>query len=99
MPTTVHVAFTAPVNPPSTTPLITRLQLWAGLERKVRHAQDFVPVFTDCQVLKEESNHGNTVITRRAMIKDGAMEHVKERYIEEVCTLYEPTKVDFLSPT
>lgn len=97
MPTTIHVAFTSPVNPPNTTPLITRPQLWAGLERKVRHAQDFVPVFTDCQVLKEESIDGNKVLTRRAIIKDGAMEHVKERYIQEVCTLYAPTKVDFLS--
>lgn len=57
-----------------------------------------MPVFTDCQVLKEETHDGNKVITRRAIIKDGAMEHVKERYIEEVCTLFEPTKVDFLSP-
>ena len=93
MPTTLHVAFTAPVNPSGSSPTITRAQLWAGLERKVRHAQDFVPVFTDTKVLKEEGN----VITRRAFIKDGAMPHVKERYLEEVCTLYAPTKVDFLS--
>jgi hypothetical protein len=93
MPTTIHVASTVPVNPSGVSPTITHTQLWAGLERKVRHAQLFVPVFTDCQVLKEEGN----VITRRAIIKEGMMEHVKERYIEEVCTLYAPTKVDFLS--
>ena len=60
---------------------------------KVRHAHEFVPVFKDTQVLKEEDN----VITRRAMLKEGTMAHVKERFIDEVCTLYAPTKVDFLS--
>jgi len=94
MPTTIHNAFTAPVNPSGSNPLITHAQLWKGLEHKVRHAQDLVPVFTDCRVLKEEGN----VITRRAFLKDGAMDHVKERFLEEVCTLYAPTKVDFLSP-
>ena len=99
MPATIHVAVCFPVNPPNTTPLITHQQLWAALERKVHRAQDFVPVFTDCQVLKEEvDSSGNKVITRRAMLQDGAMEHVKERYIEEICTLYVPTKVDFLAP-
>jgi len=93
MPTTIHIAFTAPVNPSGVSPTITHAQLWAGLERKVRHAQLFVPVFTDCQVLKEEGN----VITRRAIIKEGMMDHVKEGYVEEVCTLHAPTKVDFLS--
>lgn len=90
-------AFTAPVNP-SGSPLISRTQLWAGLQRKVRHAEIFVPVFTDCKVTKEETVDGNKVITRRAIIKDGMIEFVKERYIEEVCTLFELTKVDFLSP-
>ena len=100
MPTTIHVSISHPVNPPGTTPLITRQQLWAALVRKVHRAQDFVPVFTDCQVLKEEvdPSSGNQVITRRAILKDGAMEHVKERYIEEICTFYAPTKVDFLAP-
>lgn len=97
MPATIHVAYTAPVNPSGSTPLITHSQLWAGLERKVRHAEQFVPIFTDCKVLKEETVEGNKVITRRAFIKDGAMEQIKERYIEEVCTLFAPTKVDFLA--
>lgn len=93
MPTEIHIAFTAPVNPPGSPTTITPSQLWAGLERKVRHAHHFVPVFTDCKVLKEEDN----VITRRAIIREGMMTHVKEGYVEEVCTLYAPTKVDFLS--
>ena len=52
----IHVAYTQPINPQGVTPVLTRAQLWAALNRKVRRAHDFVPVFEDCKVIEEYDN-------------------------------------------
>lgn len=64
-----------------------RDQLWQGLERKVRKAQEFVPAITGCDVVKEENN----VVERNVTFKDG-MGHDGQT-IREVCKLYKPAKV------
>ncbi|KAK4446720.1 hypothetical protein QBC34DRAFT_411223 [Podospora aff. communis PSN243] len=49
-----NLGYTAPINPPGISPVLTPTQVWAGLERKVRHAEEFVPLFSACEVLSEE---------------------------------------------
>lgn len=62
-----HLAYTAPINPPSATPVLTVPQVWAGLQRKIRFAQEFVSAITSCEVLSEE----NGVVTRVVQFKAG----------------------------
>jgi hypothetical protein len=52
----INVAYTQATNPAGATPVISRAQLWAGMEMKVRKAHEFVPVFSDCKVLEEHDN-------------------------------------------
>lgn len=41
------------VNPPGVSPEITETQLWAGLQRKVRFPQEFVPAITSCEIISD----------------------------------------------
>jgi Domain of unknown function (DUF1857) len=84
---TINVAYTQPINPPGSTPVLTRAQLWAGLERKVRNAHEFVPVFEGCRVIEE---HGNVVV-RETKLKP--MEGRPGKSQTETCKLYKPVKV------
>jgi Domain of unknown function (DUF1857) len=84
---TINVAYTTPVNPPGSTPVLTRAQVWAGLERKIRRASDFVPVFEDCKVIEEYDN----VVVRETKLKP--MEDRPGRTQKETCKMYKPTKV------
>jgi len=90
---TINVAYTQAINPAGVTPVLTREQLWAGMERKVRAAHEFVPVFEACTVLEE---HENTIV-RETKLKP--MEGRPGKTQKETCKLYKPTKVDFHEPT
>lgn len=81
----LHFAATAPVNPPDATPVLSQAQLWAGLKRKVRHADEFVPPITSCVVEKEEGN-----VVHRRVVFNGTKE------VTETCTELAPHKVEFL---
>jgi hypothetical protein len=80
----IYTAYTAPINPEGATPLSVD-QVWKGLQRKVRFAQEFVPMIEECEVL-EEKDEGRTV-TRRMRFKDS------EKWVNETCVEFEPTKV------
>ena len=41
---TINLAYTAPVNAAGAEPALTAAQVWAGLQRKVRSAHEFVPL-------------------------------------------------------
>ncbi|KAK3191243.1 hypothetical protein K4F52_002833 [Lecanicillium sp. MT-2017a] len=82
--TILHFEATAPVNPPDASPVLTQAQLWAGLQRKVRHANEFVPPITSCTVEKEEGN-----VVHRRVVFNGTKE------MTEVCTELAPHKVEF----
>ncbi|EGP87125.1 uncharacterized protein MYCGRDRAFT_42989 [Zymoseptoria tritici IPO323] len=88
----INCAYTEQINPAGATPVLTRDQVWNGLQRKIRKAQDFVPIITGCDVLEESENE----VTREA--------HFKERpgypahSVKEVCKSYFPTRVDFWQP-
>ncbi|KAH9839675.1 hypothetical protein Tdes44962_MAKER08018 [Teratosphaeria destructans] len=86
----VHCAYTEPINPPNASPVLTRDQIWKGLQRKVRRAQDFVPIIKACDVVEEKGNE----VTRVAHFEQGG----KKWEVKEVCKSYYPTMVDFHQP-
>ena len=88
---TINLAYTAPINPSGAAPVLSEAQVWTGLKRKVRNAQEFVPVIVACEVLAEE---GNTVV-RQATFK--SEENTKEANapVKEVCVHLPPSRVDF----
>ena len=87
----IYVAYTAQINPAGVTPVLTRAQVWKGLQRKVRRAQDFVTVINDCTVLEDKGS----VVVREAKFAAGpdSVPGREGKTIREVCKLYEPVKV------
>jgi hypothetical protein len=85
----IYCAYTQQINPAGVTPVLTRAQIWAGLQRKIRRAQDFVPVISECKVLEEKDN----VVIREAKFAAGGVPGQSGKTIREVCKSYEPTKV------
>ncbi|XXH02533.1 hypothetical protein Hte_008909 [Hypoxylon texense] len=100
---TFNLAYTAPVNPAGATPVLTVPQVWAGLQRKVRRAQDFVPVIEACDVLSEgtDARTGNLRVVRevrfRAGFEPSAGAHGGAR-VRETCAHFAPRRVDFAQP-
>jgi hypothetical protein len=64
----IHLSYTSKINPPGSTPTLTIPQIWAGLQRKIRFAQEFVPVIDSCEVLEDKDG----VVTRQVKFKKGA---------------------------
>lgn len=87
-----YLAFTAPINPSGVTPVLNRAQVWKGLERKVRHAEEFVAgAIKHTDVLKESTDsQGREVVLREVIFVEG------ERRAQEECVLYEDMKVEFV---
>ncbi|KAK0668379.1 hypothetical protein QBC41DRAFT_303455 [Cercophora samala] len=93
----INIAYTTPINRPGQQPVLTTPQVWAGLVRKVRHAQEFVPVIESCTVASEETNAaGQLVVTRRVNFGQAAPVPASQGEVEEVCTLFPPRRVDFV---
>jgi len=78
-----HLAYTAPINPPSSSPTLSRDQVWAALQRKIHFAQEFVPVIQSCKVLSGE----NGVVKRIVKFVPG--KGPKEQ-VEETVRGFEP---------
>lgn len=87
----IHCAYTAPLNPPGASPVLSREQVWQGLQRKIRRAQDFVPVITSTDVL-EERDGGNEVV-RVAHFRAGGPHGAAAKDVREVCKSFWPVKV------
>ncbi|KAB5513363.1 hypothetical protein GE09DRAFT_1231984 [Coniochaeta sp. 2T2.1] len=91
----INLGFTAPINRPGESPL-TAGQVWQGLKRKVRHAEEFVPVITDCEVLDEKTTEtGEEVVTRTVKFAAGSGPKGGGVPVKEVCYHYAPCRVDF----
>ena len=85
-----YLAYTAPINPPNTTPVLTVPQVWQGLQRKIRFAQEFVSAITSCTVLEDKDN----VVTRTVTFKEGLGVATNVREAVKSC---EPTWVSLAS--
>jgi hypothetical protein len=78
----LHLAHTTPINPASSSsPPLTRTQIWAGLQRKIRHAEEFVPVIDSCTVLSDEAG----VVVRDVRFKAGRGAKEKARETVKTC--------------
>lgn len=94
---TYNVAYTGAINPAGATPQLTAAQVWAGLQRKVRHAEEFVSVITACRVVDETTrDDGGAVVTREATFTpESALRSGGRSVVTEVCHHYAPSRVDF----
>jgi hypothetical protein len=79
-----YIAHTVPVSAKGVSPVLTRSQVWAGLQRKVRHPAEFVQVILSAKVLSE----GGNTVTRETILKEG-FGHFKNPVVE-VCKECEP---------
>ncbi|KAL9057030.1 MAG: hypothetical protein Q9162_002578 [Coniocarpon cinnabarinum] len=105
---TVNCAYTGYINPPNVTPVLTQAQVWAGLERKVRRGQDFVPVIESTTVVEEKRSTkqewpqlapGTQIVVREAKFTDGngpPAALMNNGIARETCLLHAPNRVDFL---
>jgi hypothetical protein len=84
---TVYCAYTEQINPAGASPVLTRDQVWKGLQRKIRRAQDFVPPIEGCDVVEEKDNE----VVREAHFK--AFMGNPPKTVREVCKSYYPSKV------
>ncbi|PSN68864.1 DUF1857-domain-containing protein [Corynespora cassiicola Philippines] len=87
---TFHLSYTARINPAGASPTLTYPQIWTGLQRKIRHAEEFVPVIQGCEVLSDEAG----VVKRKVQFKPGAGA-ASDTAVEVVRSFY-PSWVDFV---
>ncbi|KAL8653734.1 MAG: hypothetical protein Q9210_001921 [Variospora velana] len=86
-----NMAYTAPINR-SGLPVLTPTQIWTCMERKVRHAEQFVPAIVNTEVLSES----RTELERRVTFApDGHPAGAKDAV--ETCKMHEPCRVDFVA--
>ncbi|KAK4098542.1 DUF1857-domain-containing protein [Parathielavia hyrcaniae] len=103
----INLGYTAPVNPPGASPVLTPSQVWTGLQYKVRRAERFVPIITDCTIVSETTSSSSS--TAAADNNDGAAATITRLVtfkpgsgpgdgspVKEVCKLYPPCRIDFL---
>ena len=83
----IYCAYTEQINPSGASAALTRDQVWKGLQRKIRKAQDFVPVIEGCDVIEEKDNE----VVRKAHFK--AFAGNPPHSVREVCKSYYPTRV------
>ena len=90
-----NIAFTAAINPAGASPVLTREQVWAGLQKKTRAAHDFAGgAILSTEVLSEtsEPETGYPVVEREVTFAQG------DRKVKEFCTEFAPTKIDCRQP-
>lgn len=94
MSSTNNIAFTAPINPPGTTPL-TIDQIWSGLLLKIRSAETFVPAaIQSTDVLSESVDPatGNAVTVREVLFRE------TQKKVRETVTAFPTCRVEFQQP-
>jgi len=91
---TINLAYTAPINRPSQTPVLTAAQVWTALEQKVRHPSGFVPLIVHCEEVSSTpaTADGEPFTFTRLVSFRGREDHP----IKEVCKHYPPTRIDFI---
>lgn len=86
-----NMSYTAPINRPGL-PMLSATQIWRCVDRKVRHAEDFVPAIVHTELLSESRTELKRRVTFAA---DGHPAGIKEAV--ETCRMYEPCRVDFVA--
>ncbi|KAJ9487109.1 hypothetical protein VN97_g6216 [Penicillium thymicola] len=90
-----NVAFTAPINPPGATPVVTPEQIWNGLLLKIRSAETFVPgAIQSTKVISDyvDSSTGKPVTVREVLFRE------TQKIVQETVTTFKPTRIDFEQP-
>lgn len=92
---TINLAYTAPINRPSQTPVLTASQVWTALEQKVRHPSGFVPLIVHCEEVSSTpaTADGSEPFTITRLVSFRGRE---DKPIKEVCKHYPPTRIDFV---
>lgn len=93
----INLAYSAPINPSGTTPVLTEVQIWNGLKRKVRHADEFVVPIIECHVISEEQTETGTKVTREVRFEKGTRGNQNE-LVKEIVYEFEPSRIDFHQP-
>jgi len=92
----INLGYTAPINRSGDSPTLSVAQVWQGLKRKVRHAEEFVPIIEHCEVLDEKiAETGEEVVTRTVKFAAGSGPKGGGAVLKEVCYHYAPCRVDF----
>ncbi|OGE48696.1 hypothetical protein PENARI_c026G04058 [Penicillium arizonense] len=92
MPSTNNIAFTAPINPPGHSPVLTVDQIWNGLLLKIRSAETFVPAAIQSTKVVSESydDNGNPVTVREVLFRES------QKAVQETVTAFEASRVEFV---
>ncbi|KAK0610639.1 hypothetical protein B0T17DRAFT_500206 [Bombardia bombarda] len=94
---TFNLSYSAPINRPGQSPVLTVPQVWAGLQRKVRNASEFVPLIVSCEVESDETSaSGEVTVNRVVKFKPGKGPKADGAPVREQCNEYPPCRVDFL---
>ncbi|KPI45573.1 uncharacterized protein AB675_702 [Cyphellophora attinorum] len=87
------LSYTAPINPPSTTPTLTLSQIWTALRLKIRSGETFVPnAIKSTSVVRE---YTSTPLSLPTIDREVTF-HEGNRVMKETCVEYYPLKVEFL---
>jgi hypothetical protein len=86
-----NLAYTAPINPASTSLILTQPQVWRGLVEKCRKPQMFVAVISDCEIIEESDTGLKRIVTFKPGMGPPAgkvMEVITYHGQTTVCLLY-----------
>ncbi|XEV02946.1 hypothetical protein FSHL1_008233 [Fusarium sambucinum] len=93
----INIAYSAPINLPDVTPVLTEAQVWKGLQRKVRKAHEFVAPILSCEVINEEETETGTKVTRQVTFDKDARGDA-DAVVKEIVYEFAPSRVDFRQP-
>ncbi|KAI9752743.1 MAG: hypothetical protein M4579_005499 [Chaenotheca gracillima] len=91
--TAIYVAYTAPINPPSASPVLTVDELWEGAIHKCHEPEKYIFPIAYCRVERQDENGMTRVIKFREGFGDP-----NEEVVEEI-VYSKPMKVDFATPS
>lgn len=95
MPSVNNIAFTAAINPPGASPVLTKDQVWAGLLLKVRSAETFIPNAIESTTViseNEDASTSNIITIREIVFREN------QKKVKETVTAYKDARVDFVQP-
>jgi len=83
----LDLAYTAPINPPGVSPVLSRSQVWKGLMEKCYRPQNFSPQISSCEILEESGSGMKRVVTFNCEMGSKATEILTYHGQTTVCVL------------